>query len=318
MSQIVIPDPDGDVSRPVFVLAAPRSFTSLVTAMIGQHPELYGVPELNLFQCETIAEFNSGKSADGQGKSPYWSAMRHGLLRAVAEIYSGEQTPQSVAMAERWLKRREDQSSVEIFRELAAKVAPLNIVEKSPAVLRKQEYMQRILETCPKARFIHLVRNPVSQCKSVLNAKGGVGVLLAMNSVDHLGEKAALEPQIMWHDTQIQILRFLDTVPEDQFITIRGEQFLSNLDESLPALCRWLNISESPEAIAAMRRPEDSAYSNIGPSNAPLGNDVNFLNAPALREGNVKSPPLDSELSWREDRAPLHPGVVALAEALGY
>ena len=318
MSQIAIPDVDGDVSRPVFILAAPRSFTSLVAAMIGQHPELYGVPELNLFQCETIAEFNSGKSSGGRKKSPYWASMRHGLLRTVAEVYSGEQTVQSVAMAERWLKTREDQTPTEVFRELCAKVAPLHIVEKSPAVLRKQEYLQRILEACPNARFIHLVRNPVSQCQSVLNAKGGVGVLLAINSVDHRGEKAAIEPQIMWHDTQVQILRFLDNLPDEQFITIRGEEFLSNLDESLPALCRWLDISDGPEAIAAMRRPEDSAYSNIGPSNAPLGNDVNFLNAPALREGNIKSPSLESDLPWREDHAPLHPRVVALAEALGY
>lgn len=318
MSEIAIPDAGTDVSRPVFILAAPRSFTSLVAAMIGQHPELYGVPELNLFQCQSIAEFNSGKSADGHRKSPYWASMRHGLLRTVAELYSGEQTVQSVAMAERWLKAREEQNTIEVFRELCAKVGPLQIVEKSPAVLRKQEYLQRILQACPNARFIHLVRNPVSQCKSVLNAKGGVGVLLAVNSVDHRGDKAALEPQIMWHDTQVQILRFLDTLPDAQFITIRGEEFLSNLDDSLPALCRWLEISDAPEALAAMRRPEDSAYSNIGPSNAPLGNDVNFLNAPALREGNIKSPPLDSALPWRADHAPLHPRVAALAEALGY
>ena len=95
-------------------------------------------------------------------------------------------------------------------------------------------------------------------------------------------------------------------------------EFLSDLDESLPALCRWLGISDRPEAIAAMRRPQDSAYSCIGPSNATLGNDVNFLNAPELREGNVKSPPLDSELPWREDKASFHPEVAALAQALGY
>lgn len=307
-----------DFPHPVFILAAPRSFTSLITAMIGQHPELYGVPELNLFQCRTIAEFNSGKDPNGRKKSPFWPAMRHGLLRTVAEVYSGEQTVQSIAMAERWLKARVDRTPAEVFRQLCARVAPLRIVEKSPGVLRHIEYMNRMRDAFPDARYIHLVRNPLSQCNSVLKAKGGIAVLLALNSVDHLGPKAAIEPQIAWHDTQVQILRFLDSLPDDRFITVRGEEFLGNLDESLPALCHWLGISDAPEAIAAMRRPEESAYSRIGPSSAPLGNDVNFLKAPELREGNVKSPPLDSELPWRADNAGFHPRVVALAQALGY
>lgn len=304
--------------RPIFILAAPRSFTSLIAAMIGQHPELYGVPELNLFQCATVAEFNSGVSADGRKKSPFWPSMRHGLLRLVAELYAGEQTVQSVAMAERWLKTREARTAHEVFAELAEKVAPLRIVEKSPGVLRRIEYLERMHDAAPEARYIHLVRNPISQGASVLKAKGGIGVLLALNSVDHRGAKAAVEPQIMWHDTQIQILRFLDQIPEDQFVTLRGEAFLSDLDASLPALCRWLGVSDDPSALAAMRRPEASPYSSIGPSNAPLGNDVNFLSAPTLREGNVNSPALDTALDWRADGAPLHPRVIALAEALGY
>ena len=34
---------------PLFILGSPRSFTSLVCAMLGQNPDAYGVPELNLF-----------------------------------------------------------------------------------------------------------------------------------------------------------------------------------------------------------------------------------------------------------------------------
>lgn len=303
---------------PVFVLAAPRSFSSLVNAMIGQHPELYGVPELNLFQCETIEEFNTGIIGDARKKSPFWPPMRHGLLRTLAQLYMGEQSIQAVRSAERWLELREDWTTAEVFHELVEKVGPLRIVEKSPAVVRKQEFMERMLRTFPDAKFIHLVRNPLGQCQSALKARGGVGILMAVNSVDYTGEPVQLEPQILWHDVQIQILKFLDNLRDDQFITVRGEEFLSNLDESLPALCRWLNISDDPEAIAAMRRPQDSAYSCMGPANASLGNDVNFLRAPELREGNVKSPSLDGPLPWRKDGKEFHPQVKALAAELGY
>ncbi len=303
---------------PVFVLAAPRSFSSLVNAMIGQHPELYGVPELNLFQCDSVAEFNSGLIGSSKRKSPFWATMRHGLLRLIAQIYAGEQSVDAIRMAERWLKTRETMDTSEVFVELRDRIAPLRIVEKSPGVIRRASFMTKMLRTFPNAKFIHLVRNPVSQCQSVLKAKGGVGVLMAMDSIDHTGDRAVLEPQILWHDTQVQILRFLDHLGDDQFITIRGEEFLGNLDESLPALCRWLGISDAPEAIEAMRHPEDSVFSCMGPVNAPLGNDVNFLNAPALRQGNVKVPKMDGPVPWRQDSEPLHPDVTALAQALGY
>lgn len=303
---------------PVFILAAPRSFSSLVNAMIGQHPQLYGVPELNLFQCETVAEFNSGLSANGQKKSPFWKTMRHGLLRTIAQVYSGEQTDESIRMAERWLKLRAAFTAAEVFHELADAVAPLRIVEKSPGVLRHKSFMDRMLEAFPKARFIHLVRHPIPQGESVLKTKGGVGVLLALNSVDMRGIKAHLEPQMAWHDAQIQILRFLDGVPDDQFITLRGEDLMNDLDGVLPAICRWLGISDAPDAIEAMKHPENSPYSCMGPSTASLGNDVNFLKSPRLRPGKITVPALDSPLPWREDKQPLHPRVQALARALGY
>lgn len=307
-----------DVPRPVFILAAPRSYSSLVGAMVGQHPELYGVPELNLFQCETIQEFNTGETPMGEKKSPFWKSMRHGLLRAIAQIYTGEQSLESVRMAERWLRSREDRTSAEVFAELAEAVAPLRIVEKSPGVLRHRAYLDRMLDAFPDAQFIHLVRHPIPQGESVLKAKGGIGVLMALNAVDQTGPIAALEPQIAWYDAQVQILRFLDTLPDEQFVTLRGEDLLNDLDGTLAELCRWLGVSDAPEAIAAMRHPEESPYSTMGPANAPLGNDVNFLKSPALREGEIKVPSLDAALSWRKDGASLHPRVRDLAQTFGY
>lgn len=309
---------DRPVPPPVFILAAPRSFSSLVGAMIGQHPELFGVPELNLFQCETVAEFNSGETPDGEKKSPFWKSMRHGLLRTLAQVYAGEQTPEAVRMAERWLKAREDWTSAEVLLELCAAVAPRRVVEKSPGVLRRRWYLDRMLEAFPDARFVHLVRHPIPQGESVLKAKGGIGVLMALGAVDRSGPTAVLEPQIAWHDAQVQILRFLDRLPDDQFVTLRGEDLLNDLDGTLGHLCRWLGVSDDAAAIAAMKRPEDSPFSCMGPRNAPLGNDVNFLKSPTLREGRIELPSLGAPLPWRTDGAGLHPRARALAEALGY
>lgn len=304
---------------PIFVLAAPRSFSSLITGMIGQHPELYGMPELNLFQCDTVADFNSGLHASGSVKSPFWSIMRHGLLRAIAQIHGGEQSPESIRMAERWLSLRENWTSADVLIDLFSAVGPRRVIEKSPAILRERAFLDKMIDIFPGARIIHLVRHPVPQGKSSIAAKGGMAVLMSLNSIDYRDpNEAVLDPQIAWHDAQMQILAFLDQLPDEQFITIRGEDFLNDLDNHLPALCDWLGISRSPEAIAAMRHPEDSPYACVGPANARLGNDPNFLNAPALRETHFKVPALDAPVPWRTDGQALHPRVQELARALGY
>src|SRR3982750_3544139 len=69
----------------VFVLSPPRSFSTIVSAMLGQHPQLYGLPELHLFGAETIAEFTRQCE-----EATY--PMADGLLRAVAQLYFGRQT----------------------------------------------------------------------------------------------------------------------------------------------------------------------------------------------------------------------------------
>ncbi len=303
---------------PLFLLAPPRSFTSLVCAVVGQHPDHVGLPELNLFQAADMEEFWSGRNPDGTMKSPFWATMRHGLLRTLAQVYAGEQTIESVEMAERWIWARKHLSTGAVYHELCAALAPRRIVEKSPAYLRRPEYLERLLDTFPDARFLHLVRHPRGLAESVLKTPGGPAVALTLDSVDHSGDSPVIDPQILWHDSNLQIMRFLDRLDPGQWRRVRGEDLLGDLDRHLPELCAWLGVRADTEALAAMKRPEESPFSCLGPMNARLGNDVNFLKAPHLRDGPVPVPALDGPCSWRPDGAGLHPRVVAMARAFGY
>ena len=42
------------MAAPLFLLAPPRSYTSLINAMLGQHPQAFGLPELCLFNVEVL------------------------------------------------------------------------------------------------------------------------------------------------------------------------------------------------------------------------------------------------------------------------
>lgn len=306
-------------SAPIFILASARSFTSLICAMIGQHPELLGVPELNLFQAATVEEFWTGRAPDGRVRWPVKRVMRHdGILRTVAQVYAGEQTIDSIDMAKRWISSRLHQTTDQAHRELCDAIAPLRVVDKSPGYVRRQLYLDRMLEAFPDARFIHLVRHPRGQGESVMKMPGGSLVLCFMNSIDRTGPRPIIDPQIVWHDSQIRILRFLDKLPQEQWMRLRGEDVLRDIRGYMNEICRFLEIADDDDALDAMMRPELSPFACFGPLNARQGNDPNFLESPAFRSSRVHEHNLEEPLSWRDDGKGFHPRVAELARSLGY
>lgn len=301
------------MADPLFLLAPPRSYTSLMNAMLGQHPQCFGLPELCLFNVERLFELWV-RTSDEMGSE---AKTRHGLLRAVAEIYAGEQTMDSVRMATSWCAARQDRSTAEIYQELVEKIDPLVAVEKSPAYTVDIRRMFRIEAAFPDARYLHLTRHPVGQCKSVMSLYDGTFALF-VNSIDFLEDRAIVEPQFAWYDLNINILNFLDTIPPERQMRIRGEDVMNDPQGHLGAVCRWLGLRDDADAIEQMMHPERSPFACFGPLDAMFGNDPNFLSGPTFRPHKVKVPPLDRPVPWREDGRPLYPKVVELARELGY
>lgn len=301
------------MADPLFLLAPPRSYTSLINAMLGQHPQAYGLPELCLFNGRQLKDLwvrDSDEMSDN-------SRARQGLLRAVAEIYAGEQTKATVTMANHWAAARQEESTASVYRELVDKIDPLIAVEKSPAYTIALERLLRMHEAFPNARFVHLTRHPVGQCKSVMRMNGGAFALYA-NSLEFLEDRAIVEPQFAWHDLNINILNFLDTVDPDKQLRVRGEDIMSDPPVQLARICGWLGIRDDPAAVEEMMHPERSPFACFGPLPALFGNDPNFLRGPTFRPHKVKVPPLDQPVPWRDDQQGLHPRVVALAQEFGY
>jgi hypothetical protein len=181
--------------------------------------------------------------------------------------------------------------------------------------------MQAILEAFPNARFIHLLRHPRGMCHSYLEMQEHAAQLLGcadVGALDRTGPEPIADPQILWHDYNLRILAFKEQVDPANWLSFRGEEFLADLDEHLKVICRWLGISDAPEAIAAMKRPEDSPFACFGPLNAMAGNDPKFLKDPYLRPYRSKPQSLDGPLPWRPDGASFHPRVVEMARAFGY
>lgn len=298
---------------PLFLLAPPRSYTSLINAMLGQHPQAFGLPELCLFNGQRLKDLWIRDSDEMSDES----RARQGLLRAVAEIYGGEQTRATVTMANHWVAARQEHTVAEVYQELVAKIDPLMSVEKSPAYSIALDRMLAIHEAFPDARYVHLTRHPVGQCKSVMKMNDGAFALY-VNSLEFFEDHAIIEPQFAWYDLNINILNFLDIIPDDRKLRLRGEDVMSDPPSQLARICRWLGLRDDPEAVDEMMHPERSPFACFGPLTALFGNDPNFLRGPTFRPHKVKVPRLDEPVPWREDGKGLHPRVVELAQEFGY
>jgi hypothetical protein len=285
---------------PVFVLCAMRSYSSLICAMLGQHPELYGLPEVNLSVGERVDDVLAFYRSRQHGM--------HGLLRTVAQLQTGAQTDESVAAASDWINERRGWSTSQMMNWIEDAVAPRRIVDKSPVTVRSPEMLQRLRRMCPEASFLHVVRQPAAVCLSIdrlheeIDRETGSGL------------RDRVDAEQVWEKCNGNILAFKAAMPPGACLSLQGEAFLAEFETYAPQVCDWLGIRSDAEAIEAMRHPERSAYACLGPEMARYGNDPNFLQHPAYEPRPIEITPVDEGIGGR----PFKPRTRKLARELGY
>ena len=320
--------PPAELRDPLFILATPHSSSWTLSAMCGQHPQMYAVPELHLFVTHTIAEWL-------ELCHPATFQMKHGLLRAVAQLFFGEQSESTVRQADGWLMRRSYVTTGFFLELLAEATHPRLLVEASPSIVHQLAFMERAYLMFPQARFLHLVWHPRAFAESVLESVGQLSrsgplppshwlVQLASISIPGEGQKHSeqlggiLDPQGAWYCLNKNICEFLETVPKDQKLRVCGESLRTNADEFLEQIATWMDLRADEAAIQLMKHPERSPYAALGPSNAPFGTDVFLPGIPDLRFSGRVIEGLDEPLPWRSDGQRFFPEVKRLAREFGY
>jgi len=289
--------------EPLFILCPGGSFSSIVCAVIGQHPQAFGLSEVHLFVQETI-----GGLLDLD--TPFFgrAGASSGLKRAVAELVFGAQTRDTIDAAERWLQERRKMTGGQLFRELCDLAGDRMIVDKSPTN-PKRERIEAIYREFPNAKFLHLSRHPRPTCRSRHRANA---------SGRHRGV-ADTDYEAMWLDRHHNITEFSSRLDPAQFMFLQGEWFLEFPEIALPQICEWLELSTTPEAIAQMMKPELSPFAVLGPDNAKYGNNPGFIENPHLRIGKTRPETIDGPLEWVTERdAYFSDQTRGLAYQLGY
>jgi hypothetical protein len=302
------------------MLSPGRSFSTVISAMLGQHPMIYSLPETCIFAREGMMELLHDPSV---------GIFRHGLIRAVARIIIEDDS--EINGAQRWLADRRCETTFSVFQEIRELIDAPIVIEKSVIYSSSAEHLARIERTLSReARYIHLVRGPHAYGSSLLRTLAHITERHSPAVVERfisdresmffgLRDEATLtyDPQAVWLNRHKQIAEFLATKEPARCYVLRSEEFLNNPEDSIGDLCSWLGISVNDGIVRQMLRPEQWAYAAIT-AGIRGGGDRIFFESPALRRPSCEPLELKEPLPWDKKRRYLRADVRQFAQMLGY
>ena len=261
---------------PVFLLTSPRSCSTVVTGMLGAHPEVVALPEMKLFRrprvAGLLADWPHAPGVTEQG-------FRAGLVRGVAGLVLGDESEEGLAASLAWLRERGDWTGARLLAHLRTLAAPSLLVEKSPENSGRDLSLDRLLAV-PDIRVVHLVRHPVSVVESFTR-------MWEPPAAWDLPQRRWQFAAALWLQHQQRVERRTAHLPASRVLRVRAEDVVNDQDRTLPGLCAWLGVSGDVEALTAMRHPERWRFASTGTRSARGGGDPHFLAAPALRTVEV-------------------------------
>jgi hypothetical protein len=242
--------------------------------MIGQHSDLFGFPEINLILADDIQSYIALMKEQRLN-------LKDGDLRSIAYIFFGDQSFNSIKKASDFLIQYPDMKTKDVLKSFHEKIHPKRLVTKSPLYASNLNYLKKLP---PDAFFIHILRNPLTQNRSLENYLR----LLDLNPANHL-YTAHLENRYKgWINEQQNIETFLQKISINRKIRVYSELIMQEPKEAMKGLCHFLNVSDDEENIEQMLHPEKSIFASVGNETARFGNDPKFLMHPKLRVPNER------------------------------
>jgi hypothetical protein len=252
--------------------------------MIGQHDNLFCLPEINLFLANDLRGYLAFMEKETLN-------LKDGDLRAIAYFFFGDQSPSSIKEALKFINSNSKMKTMSVFESFQEKIHPKRIITKSPLYAGELSRLERL----PKdAYFIHLLRNPFTQNRSLTNYFR----LYDLNPSNHLYLTHRENQYKGWINEQQNIESFLQSIPNNKKIRLYSELCMEEPKKTMKELCRFLKVSDDENNIEQMLHPEKSIFASVGDQTARFGNDPKFLMHPKLR---MPSESIDAQI----DKCPI-------------
>lgn len=278
----------------MFILAPPRSGTTLLRVMLAGHPQLFAAAELLLLGFETLDERRRTYS----GKFGLW---REGLLRALMDIHGcGPETAEQIMGA----AEDEGVSTKAFYRELQQRIAPRMLVDKSPAYALQPPALRQAEREFKDPVYVHLVRHPQAAVGSFVENRIAQVLHLEPHHFD-----ARTLGELVWTTSHRNILAFLGHIPDERHHRLHFEDLVRDPEGEMRRLCARFGLPFDERLIRPYDGMESKMIDGIHPESTPMG-DPSFVHHRTIRAD------VADRRRWADD-APLGDVTLALADQLG-
>jgi hypothetical protein len=237
--------------RPIFLFGFPRSGTTLVRAVLGQHPRvsLANEPEL-IWAMHRAGHRIDGEIAPGDFPALVQRLERVGLCRA--HLRANRDALDAL------LATRQTLSFREVFERLLPKPLGAEVVwgEKS---LNNLFYTREIAKLYPDSLLIHIVRDPRSVALS-RHTKRRRDSRLELGGLRRAAVAAAwsfAQHARLWRLWMSFAREAERTLPRGQWFELRYEDLLEDPPRVLGSLCDAIGIPQQADMLEPSRRVAD-------------------------------------------------------------
>jgi amino acid adenylation domain-containing protein len=289
---------DGHQKNPpvVFVLAPPRSGTTLLRVMLAGHSRLFAPPELELLGFNTLQE----RQAEFSGSRRFWL---EGAIRALMALFDCDAEEAARRME---AYEEEDLTTQQFYRSLQAALDGRLLVDKTPSYTLDIEILRRAEQDFEGARYVHLLRHPQAMIRSFEKAHLDQ-IFFPYEHPFAPGELA----ELIWALSHQNTLQFLASVPPERQHLLRFEDLVHDPEGAMRGLCRFLDLPFEDGLLD----PYSDTHSRM--ADGPYA-ESRALGDVLLREhGAIKPSVADA---WKQDPTFHVLGIMTqeLARSLGY
>ena len=225
----------------IFILAPPRSGTSLLSLMLAGHPNLIAFNELKLLGFHTLKERNSAYV----GKFSLW---QEGAIRAVMELKDCDANEARLIIHQ---FEKKGFTTKAFYQQLQEWASPQTIVDKTPAYALDPTVLKKIKADFEKPIFIHLIRHPYSMIPSF--EKYHIDQVLYLKEHPYSSKQLG---ELIWQYSHRNIVQFLKDVPQKQQFQIRYEDLVRQPEAIIQNLCQQTGIDFHPDLLTPYKNIE--------------------------------------------------------------
>ncbi|NNE28574.1 MAG: amino acid adenylation domain-containing protein, partial [Saprospiraceae bacterium] len=280
----------------IFILAPPRSGTSLLRLMLNGHSGIFAANELQLLHFQNMGE----RAKAYTGKFALW---KEGLVRAVMELRSCK-AESAQEIIQDW--EQQSLSTKEIFEILQNWSPAKYLLDKSPSYALDYEALLAATSEFENPKFIQISRNPYAMVDSFDRMHMDQVMYLPDNNY----QGAKLGEQI-WYHSHSNIQKFFEGLPADQKISVRYEDLVKNPGSKIESILSFLDLPFEGACLKPYEDIESKMVDGIHQGSKPMG-DVNLL-----KYGKIQSQLADK---WKgaSQHISLHSATIRMAEKLGH